>query len=46
MGKALKTGYWTFFVGRGVYPSVVRERVCKRVKLKEINGVPLEDDGE
>jgi hypothetical protein len=32
--------------GRGVYPSVVRERVCKRIKLKEINGVPLEHDGE
>jgi hypothetical protein len=28
-----------------VYPSVVRERVCRRMKLKEINGAPLDDDG-
>jgi hypothetical protein len=36
---------WTFW-GEGVYPSVVRERVCKRMNLKEINDVPLEHDGE
>jgi hypothetical protein len=30
--------------GRGVYSPVVRESVCKRMKLKEINGVPLEHD--
>jgi hypothetical protein len=36
---------WTF-LGEGVYPSVVRERVHKRMNLKEINDVPLEHDGE
>jgi hypothetical protein len=32
--------------GRGVCPSVVRKRVRRRMKLKEIDGVPLEHDGE
>jgi hypothetical protein len=35
-----------FVGGRGVYPSVEKESACKRLKVKEINGAPLEHDGE
>jgi hypothetical protein len=35
-----------FFCREGVYPSVARKRVRKRMKLKEINGVSWDDDGE
>jgi hypothetical protein len=37
---------WIFLWGGGVYPSVARESVCKKLKLKEINGIPLEHDEE
>jgi hypothetical protein len=35
-----------FVGGRGVYPSVARKRVRNGLKVKEINGVPWEHDGE
>jgi hypothetical protein len=46
VGKALKTGFWTFFVGRGVYPPVAKESVRKDKEIKGIRGVPLEHDGD
>jgi hypothetical protein len=44
--SALWATEWEMKLREGVYPPVAMEIVHNGLKLKEINGVPWEDDGE